>query len=285
MTASDDVPTDSSAIGAFQGLEESNHPLFNKALHYEDIGEPSDGGWLANQYESGQTFDQFVQSGHYRPSPERDTIYIQPIEDFESEESPPLGVLEAFAQLYFWMPVVIRPPIFPAKSEFTTRENPDNGEEQLLTRDVVKYLGRQLPEDAFCLVGVSARDLYPKPSWNFVFGQAWPSERTGIYSFARYTGDGVKMALKRSMKVMAHEIGHLFGINHCLFYRCGMNGSNHLDESDRRPIHLCPVDLRKLHWSVKFDPVHRYRQLAAFYRQFGFEAEADWVRRRLSLVD
>jgi archaemetzincin len=29
-------------------------------------------------------------------------------------------------------------------------------------------------------------DLYPEPSWNFVFGQASLNERVGVYSFARY---------------------------------------------------------------------------------------------------
>src|SRR2546428_10758471 len=29
-----------------------------------------------------------------------------------------------------------------------------------------------------------------------------------------------------------------FGIQHCIFFNCLMNGSNHLDESDRRPLHV-----------------------------------------------
>ena len=45
---------------------------------------------------------------------------------------------------------------------------------------------------------------------------------------------------------MTHEIGHMFGVKHCVYYNCAMNGSNHLQESDRRTEHLCPVCLRKL---------------------------------------
>jgi len=48
-----------------------------------------------------------------------------------------------------------------------------------------------------------------------------------------------------------------------------MNGSNHLAESDARPLHLCPVDLRKLQWSIGFDVVERYRRLLDFCRQEG----------------
>lgn len=29
-----------------------------------------------------------------------------------------------------------------------------------------------MPKDAFCIVGITMIDLYPKDSWNFVFGQA-----------------------------------------------------------------------------------------------------------------
>ena len=47
-------------------------------------------------------------------------------------------------------------------------------------------------------------------------------------------------------QVMTHEIGHMFGIKHCVYHNCAMNGSNHLAESDRRAASLCPICLRKL---------------------------------------
>jgi archaemetzincin len=133
-------------------------------------------------------------------------------------------------------------------------------------------------------------DLYPDSNWNFVFGQASPHDRVGVYSFARYdprfygqeaAADSRKLVLRRSCKVLAHETGHMFGIDHCVWYRCLMNGSNHLEESDARPLHLCPVDLRKLQWSIGFNAVERYRRLRDFHRQAGFEDEAQWLDRRL----
>jgi archaemetzincin len=63
-----------------------------------------------------------------------------------------------------------------------------------------------------------------------------------------------------------------------------MNGSNHLAESDARPLHLCPVDLHKLQWSVGFDVVERYRRLLDFHRRAGFEDEAQWLERRLRFI-
>ncbi len=60
-----------------------------------------------------------------------------------------------------------------------------------------------------------------------------------------------------------------------------MNGSNHLAESDRRPLHLCPVCLRKLQWSVGFDVLARYTALEQFNRNAGFSDEAEWLKARI----
>jgi hypothetical protein len=54
-----------------------------------------------------------------------------------------------------------------------------------LTSDVLTLLKNELPADAFCMLALTMEDLYPEPSWNFVFGQASPQERVGIFSFAR----------------------------------------------------------------------------------------------------
>ena len=63
-----------------------------------------------------------------------------------------------------------------------------------------------------------------------------------------------------------------------------MNGSNHLKESDARPLHLCPVCLRKLQSIIGFDVVDRYRKLLIFYETVGFEHEARWVSNRLKKI-
>jgi hypothetical protein len=52
-----------------------------------------------------------------------------------------------------------------------------------------------------------------------------------------------------------------------------MNGSNHLAESDARPM-PCPVDLRKLQESTDFDVVEWYRGLLDFNATAGFFEEA-----------
>jgi hypothetical protein len=57
-----------------------------------------------------------------------------------------------------------------------------------------------------------------------------------------------------------------------------------LHESDARPMHLCPVCLRKLHHSIGFDVVGRYGELYHFYDKTGFEEEAKWTAQRLERI-
>jgi archaemetzincin len=73
----------------------------------------------------------------------------------------------------------------------------------------------------------------------------------------------------------------MFGVTHCIYFNCLLNGSNHLDEADRRPMDICPVDLRKLQFSVGFDVTKRYEELTRFYEEVGFDDEARWTKSRL----
>jgi archaemetzincin len=228
-----------------------------------------------------------------RPDNHRGKLYLQPLGTFNESDAPPLDLLRRFTAAFFMMEVVVLPPADLAQDHITSRRNPWTGQSQLLTGDILNALTARLPKDGFVLLGITMMDLYPDPSWNFVFGQASPRDRVGVYSFARYdprfygaapTADSRQLMLRRSCKVLAHEMCHMFGIEHCVWFRCLMNGSNHLAESDARPLHLCPVDLRKLQWSIGFDVVERYQRLLSFYREEGFEDEAQWLEKRLRFI-
>jgi archaemetzincin len=65
----------------------------------------------------------------------------------------------------------------------------------------------------------------------------------------------------RAIKVAVHELGHCFGLLHCIHYDCVMNGSNHLENTDSRPVYFCPVCYRKLWFCLKFDHLERYKKL------------------------
>jgi archaemetzincin len=56
----------------------------------------------------------------------------------------------------------------------------------------------------------------------------------------------------------------MLSIEHCTAYVCNMCGAMHREESDRRPILLCPECLPKLLWACKADPVKRFQELIDF---------------------
>ncbi|MFP4596695.1 MAG: archaemetzincin [Persicimonas sp.] len=255
---------------------------------FEPLDEPTAGDWRSRFKEPRQSYEGWVNRDRKQPSDQRGVLYLQPIGDFDEAATPDLEILAEFGRRYFQMPVKVRPPIDAKGLDITRRQNPHSGQTQWLTGDLLDLLEERLPDDAYGVLGLTVTDLWPGEGWNFVFGQARLSRRVGVYSLARY-GAGARrelndyerrLTLLRSMKVMTHELGHMFGISHCLHYRCNMNGSNSLDETDAQPIHLCPVDLRKLHTAAGFDPVIRYEELADFYEKRGFEEQADFARRR-----
>jgi archaemetzincin len=249
--------------------------------------------WLAVHPESGQAFEEFRREQPNRPDAQRRIIYLQLLESFSEKHSPSTEMLRQYAAAFFQMEVKILLPVNLVPGDFTSRTNRITTRRQILTRDVLRWLQRRLPEDAFCVLGITMVDLYPDPSWNFVFGEASFRERVGVYSFARYDpafygraqdGDYQKLLLWRSAKVLTHETAHMFGLAHCIYFKCVMNGSNHLQESDARPLHLCSVCLRKLQWSIGFDVVKHYEQVHQFCQRAGFEDEAAWIARRLKKV-
>ena len=160
----------------------------------------------------------------------------------------------------------------------TTRINPFTRKRQILSTDVLSYLRSLLTGGAFCLLAVTMGDLYPDPAWNFVFGEAFLRDWVGFFSFARYDPafygekrgkDGREILLKRSCKVLVDKTDHMFFLAQCIYFRCVMNGSNHLQKSDSRPQFLCPVCLHKLHSSIEFDVVLRDERVLNFYRRAG----------------
>lgn len=288
-------PPNAAERAAAIGSVEGESPVFQKLLaadgDFSPIHVPQFGDWLNYHLEPGQSFDRYTHTRFNHPDAAHRTIYLLPIGEFSQDNSPELDDLKAYAEAYFQLDVKVLAPVTVEQGKFTTRINEFTHKSQILTATALAFLKTQLPQDAFCLLGVTMEDLYPGDDWNFVFGIASLNERIGIYSFARYdpaflgqprTSDYRQLILRRSCKVLAHETGHMFGIPHCIHFECLMNGSNNLGETDASPQHLCPVCLRKLHFNIQFDPVTRYRELSRFYHSHGWTEEEDWVEHQLA---
>jgi archaemetzincin len=281
------------AIGTTRGLPIILQRAFDPGTDFAPIPAPKPGEWLAEHSENGQTFDDFKRLSPAKPDTVRDKIYLQPLGEFPEGRSIPLETLKAYATAFFAMDVKILAPVAISGPQLGTRINPYSRNRQVFTPDILMFLRSRLPPDAFCLLAITMEDLYPHPSWNFVFGQASLHDRVGVFSFARYDPafygeergrDYHEILLRRTCKVLAHEIGHMFSLQHCIFFRCVMNGSNHMEESDARPLCLCPVCLRKLQSSIGFDVADRYRKLLWFFQKAGFDPETRWVASRLKRI-
>ncbi len=288
------VPPDAArrlhAIGPVDDLPAPLRRAFEPGDLFEPVPAPGREDWLNVAAEKGQDFESFTRTATNRPEGDRQIIYVQPLGDFTRAQAELLGQLRAFATAFFAREVRLLPAVAIAENGITERHNRFTDTTQLRTRDILPLLVRRLPADACCLLGVTVLDLYPGEGWTFVFGEAILDERVAVFSMARYDPRFYDkpadpgLLLRRACKVLAHETCHMFGIRHCIFFNCVMNGSNHLAESDRRPLDLCPIDLRKLHWSLGFDLVGRYRALLEFWRGAGVTEAAEWVERRLDFI-
>ncbi len=94
------------------------------------------------------------------------------------------------------------------------------------------------------VLGVTEADLYAS-DLNFVFGEADVENGIAIISLARlrqefYGLDPDKEVFRtRAVKEAIHEIGHLWGLDHCSNPKCIMYFSNSIRDTDRKGPDFC----------------------------------------------
>lgn len=289
-------------VSEYEQLAAGEQRLMNEAFQpssnlFGPITVHSQSDWISSHPEVPQDFEEFFSNPYRKePSPEKHIIYIQPIGSLGntkiiSEEY--MKWLKGYCEAYFYgLTVKFLEPVSVSATKCPFRVNEHTKNLQIHAGRILAFLKKKKPRDAFCIVGITMIDLYPRDSWNFVFGQASLTDGVGIFSFARYGKDFhnskyegkvktvertssndysifdnyynpeiTSILLLRSCKTLTHEIGHIFGLRHCQWLACLMQGSNHLEESDRRPLSLCPICLRKLQYAIGFNIVERYKAL------------------------
>lgn len=217
---------------------------------------------------TGQTFAQFCRPGPRRSFPSKSQCVIYLTALGPADEAPAVAVLADCLRAYFLMDVVVGKPV--AGKAFAALDIDDEGGAgygpQLETTPCCDLLYSRKPRDAFISIGFTMFDICNTESgFNFLFGEAQLDKGCGIFSFARYRDRAAdvepRLFLRRCCMVLCHEATHLFGIKHCVFAACLMNGSNHLQEADRRPFDLCPVDMAKLRDSFRGAGIGGWDQL------------------------
>jgi archaemetzincin len=249
------------------------------------------GDWLESFPENGQTFEQYLNSNPTQPTAERKTIYIQPMGEFTETQKKVLQLTADYMAVFFNLSVKLNEikPLGNIPKEFQ-RKSPNDKQIQLRTGYFIeKLLPELLPNDAAAFICFTNYDLFPDESMNFVFGQASLQNRVGVWSLARlgmpeYSKVDYDRFLQRTLKIAMHETGHMFSMFHCTKYECLMSGSNHLGETDRRPLDVCPECMAKISWTMKYPPKERYKNLSKFWKEQGFDKLSKEFDEKLKAV-
>lgn len=252
---------------------------------------PEPGDWLDAHQEPGQTFAQYRRSRPVRADGRRRVLYVQPLGEFTDTQRKIVALAGEYLGVFYQLPVRVNEALPLSQVPANARRQLPGQDEQILTGHLLSQVLRpRLSRDAMALIGLTASDLWPGEGWNFVFGQASLSERVGVWSLARF-GDPdrdeatFRLALRRTLQVASHETGHMFSMQHCVFYRCSMCGSNSLAESDRQPLWLCPQCLAKLCYATGAKPEQRFRALIAFAQKHQLTEEAAFWQKSLTAIE
>jgi archaemetzincin len=243
------------------------------ASDWPRLDPPKPGDWLSVCPEPGRTYAEYVRTAQNTKSATRDTIYLLPVGHMDLETRRTVRLMAEFAHVFFDSRVTLLPPAKLPQEAYVRRRG------QYDAAVILNRMAYHVPDDALALVAITSADLY-SGQLEFAFGLASLSRRVAIESLHRYGTPGTPEFTRRALKSFAHETGHVFGIRHCIFYRCCMNGSNSLAESDGQPLHYCPLCHDKLRHALGFDPEKRFDALAAFYEIMGFMDDARVARQR-----
>ncbi|MCS7280172.1 MAG: archaemetzincin [Desulfobacterota bacterium] len=100
------------------------------------------------------------------------------------------------------------------------------------------------PKDALRILGVTDVDLFI-PILTFVFGEAQLNGIAGVVSVHRLNNkfyglpENEELLRKRLIKEAIHELGHTYGLVHCLTPGCVMNSSTYVEDIDEKSEFFC----------------------------------------------
>jgi archaemetzincin len=260
---------------------------------HKPIYTPEEEDWLSCEEEDGQTFDQFLYDRYNLMSVNRNIIYINPLQEMPQQF---LDNILLYSQSFFYpMEVKLINIVSLQSLKVKSRINQYSKKIQYHAGQINSKTVKYVPNDAHCMISILLDDLYPESSWNYVFGLASIDERVGVFSFARYSSSFEKKneainfdnyLLYCSCSTLTHEICHTFGLEHCIYYTCLMNGCNNMEEAKKQPLYECPVCLRKLQYSIGFDILERYKKMLNVTKMFGgyFDIARKWYEKRINSI-
>lgn len=146
-------------------------------------------------------------------------------------------IVEAAAE---WFPLPIRrlPPLSIPGAAYDLKRA------QYQSAEIMKTLAQHVPHDAARVLGVTGVDL-ATPMLSFLFGQAQLDGPVAVVSLCRLRQDfyglpaDESLLRERTVKEVLHELGHTFGLVHCLEPECAMSLATHIELVDAKAERYC----------------------------------------------
>jgi len=251
---------------------------------------PKSGDWLYSRKEKGQTFEQFYNSKHLIPTKENNIIYLQPIGQFNSVQIKQIELVREYLEIFFQIKTTtlnnVSNDIIPKHAR---RIGPEEHEQFLAGFILDSILKKEKPKNGIGLMALTEVDLYPKPEWNYVFGLASYRDRIAVSSIYRLYDKNLEnkdfnLCLERLLKICSHEIGHMFGLYHCIDADCVMNGTNSLVETDEHTLRLCSNCQRKLQSGIKYNNEKRLTELEKYFKRNNLTSGFELMEKDLKSI-
>ena len=206
------------------------------------------------------------------------SIYLHPLGDIS--DAPSFEILAECISAFYGLPVHKGMTIsLPDSSQVNQRKCHGYGKQYdadaLLNYIDNFFLRIDNSADSPCIrMAYTMVDLY-RSELNFLYGLATIGKGRGLLSFIRYKdyldADDISHFTYRCCKLLAHELGHCFGLMHCIWGHCIMCGINTLEEEDSQPLALCPLDIVKLQLHYDIDLVAREEKMLKFCEKNSFK--------------
>ena len=177
-------------------------------------------------------------------------IYIVPLGDADDEH---LEKIAESIEEQFGLPVKISSnqglPVYAL----------DVGRQQYNSNLILRTLIDNAAPDALKVLGVTNVDLF-NPIFSFVFGEAQFKGKGAVISSYRLHSNpvyesaiGCPPLLNRLEKEAIHELGHTFGLKHCVDPDCVMQYSVGVECADRKFSFFCPACRDLMLWHLSAD--------------------------------
>ena len=250
------------------------------------LGESVFGDWLDSHKEKGQSFKHFLRTPHVVPSKEENIIYLKPIGKFNSVQLRQIELVRQYLQVFFQLETKVLENISNDIIPNKARRIGDVGQEQFLAGYILTdVLKEEKTHKGIALMAITEKDLYPKPEWNYVFGLASYRDKIAVSSIYRMQQEAdFNLCLNRLLKICSHEIGHMFGLHHCINANCVMNGTNSMPETDRHFIRLCSLCQRKLNSGFKYDNKKRLVELEKYFQENNLTEGIELMKKDLKRI-